>query len=197
MDFKIQTRRYLFDSSFSIIIILIQRKYRKYKLNKKIKIYKQLPLEIKSHIIYLTNEDERCIQLEKSIERILVYKFYMFLKEYLNTFDKFKYLNRSIINYNKQKEKYHKFNLIGPIIIHYFYLMNKYSNILIKSENFYSHHYIFDNFFPGCICDNMLLIGRIILSKNGIDSFQDFKNNNYLQSNIENSFKLFKIINIS
>ena len=160
-------------------ILLIQKIYRKYKLNKKVNIYKSLPYEIKEHIVYITREEQRYINYKKTLEKILIKKLNNFCLEHFNTIDDFSYINISIYLYHIFKDYYHKFAIIGPKILYNFYLIVKYSTILIDSYDFFKNDVILitDNLiyaYPG-IYKKMLIIADMILSK-GKNSFRDFDN---------------------
>ena len=160
-------------------ILLIQKVFRKYILNKKVNIYNMLPIDIKERIVYLTREGERYNQYKKILEKILIKKLNNFCLEHFNSFDDVSYINIAIYFYYGFKDYYHKFSIIGPKILHNFYLIVKYSSILIDSHDFYKDNIIFvtdDSIFahPG-IYQKMLMICNMILSK-GKKSFEDFDN---------------------
>ena len=162
-------------------ILLIQKVFRKYILNKKVKIYKMLPIDIKERIVYLTREEERYNQYKKTLEKILIKKLNNFCLDHFNSFEDVSYVNIAIYFYYCFKDYYHKFSIIGPKILHNFYLIVKYSSILIDSHDFYKDNIIFVTdtsvyAHPG-IYQKMLMICNMILSK-GKKSFEDFDNYN-------------------
>lgn len=169
---------------------LIQRSFKKYKLNKKVKIFKILPYEIKNYIIFLANRNER---FNKSLEKILIYKFNNFCNSYFLTREHFIFLENSIINYYKLQDKYKKFNIIGPKIIHIAYLMVKYKSILFNStlfkEKIHDDMHPDIDFYPPTLFDKILLILRMIQVK-GKKSFINF-DNYYLKENIDLAFNIY------
>lgn len=174
-------------------ILLIQRSYKKYKLNKKVKIYKMLPYEIKSYIIYISRENDRYQQYKKLLERILINKFNNFFDLHFENMHDFAFLSAAIKYYNiSNNNNFYNFNIIGPKILHNFYLIVKYHSILLKSNSF--HNQINDEssnnqfYFPS-ICQKMLMIAGIILivGKHSLTSFDNY----YLHENIDRTLQIF------
>jgi hypothetical protein len=183
-------RNYLFYKKIEKATKLIQKSFNKYKLNKKVKIFKILPYELKNYIIFLSNRYER---FNKSLEKILIYKFNNFCNSYFLTRQHFIFLENSIINYYKLQDKYKMFNIIGPKIIHIAYLMVKYKSILINStlfkEKIHDDMHPDIDFYPPTLFDKILLILRMIQVK-GKKSFSNF-DNYYLKENIDFAFNIY------
>jgi hypothetical protein len=173
-------------------IILIQKTYKKYKLNKKVKIYKQLPYEIKSYIVFISRENERYQQYKKLLEKILINKFNNFFKLHFESMHDFAFLSSAIKNYDNSNPNHDDFKIIGPKVLHNFYLIVKYNKILLYSNLF--HDQIYDNatnghfYFPS-ICQKMLMIAGIILIT-GKKSFTFF-DNYHLHENINKTLQIF------
>ena len=173
-------------------ILLIQRSYKKYKLNKKVKIYKMLPHEIKSYIIYITRDNDRYQQYKKILEKILINKFNNFFQLHFETMHDFAFLSAAIKYFDNTNSDYEYFNIIGPKILHNFYLIVKYNSILLNSNSF--HEQINDEssnnqfYFPS-ICQKMLMIAGIILivGKHSLTSFDNY----YLHENIDRTLQIF------
>ena len=173
-------------------ILLIQKSYKKYKLNKKVKIYKMLPYEIKSYIIYITRDNDRYQQYKKLLEKILINKFNNFFQLHFETMHDFAFLSASIKYFDNTNSGYEYFNIIGPKILHNFYLIVKYNSILLNSNSF--HEQINDEssnnqfYFPS-ICQKMLMIAGIILivGKHSLTSFDNY----YLHENIDRTLQIF------
>jgi hypothetical protein len=164
-------------------ILLIQRKFRKYKLNKKVNVLKLLPYELKQIVIYFITEEERYEKYIKTLENILINKLDKFITINFMTSINMKFISDCIKFYGTDHESLYnldKFDIIGQEILHNFYLIVKYSSILLNSDRFYDNRkYVLSysyEFFPS-IHNRFLILSKMIKFY-GNRCFMNFENYN-------------------
>jgi len=177
-------------------ILLIQRKFRKYKLNKKVKIYKLLPFELKENIIYILSKEKRYLRYIKTLENIIINRLEKFITNYFMTSTNMKFISDCIKFYGSSHHdsllNIDHFDIIGPQILHNFYLIVKYSSILLKSKKFYKPFSDLSNsyeFFPS-IHNRFIILSKMIKFY-GNRCFMNFDNYN-LHYSIDEMYYTFR-----
>lgn len=177
-------------------ILLIQRNYRKYKLNKKINIFKLLPYELKENVIYFITEEKRYQKYIKTLENIIINRLDKFITNHFMTSINMKFISDCIKFYGSSQHdslpNIDLFDIIGPQILHNFYLIVKYSSILLKSKKFYEAFsdltYSYE-FFPS-IHNRFIILSKMIKFY-GNRCFMNFENYN-LHYSIDEMYYTFR-----
>lgn len=179
------------NSSNTCNVTFIQKIYRGYKLRNRMKYYKNCSDDIQRRIIRYIRDDFYNNKFNNSVANIILNKVDTFIKKYYLLFSSISHLHGCLQWYsNLSQHLYPTFNVIGNELFYIFYLLDKYSAILVNKlleYNYVDHH--LNNYINDYAINNKItMLYKLYLlseklkyemwnerNKNGLSTLENFK----------------------